>query len=104
MRVSSTEAEGRTGRKRRGREKLLGALSAQKLLLHAPLLLWYVQLEHGTVIKAVHCTIFIWLVKQVTEVRRTGDVDKSKALAFEVFKLLRNSGYGKPDVRDLHQG
>ena len=31
----------------------------------------------------------------VTEVRRTGDVEKSKALLAEVFKLLGNSGYGK---------
>ena len=34
-------------------------------------------------------------MEQVTEARRTGDVDKSKALLAEVFKLLGNSGYGK---------
>ena len=38
--------------------------------------------------------VFDWLVKQVTEARRTGDVEKSKALLAEVFKLLGNSGYG----------
>ena len=39
--------------------------------------------------------IFPWFVEQVTEARRTGDVEKSKALLAEVFKLLGNSGYGK---------
>jgi len=34
-------------------------------------------------------------VEQVTEVRLTGDVDRSKALLAEVFKLLGNSAYGK---------
>ena len=32
---------------------------------------------------------------QVTEARRTGDKEKSKALLAEVFKLLGNGGYGK---------
>ena len=31
----------------------------------------------------------------MTEARRTGDKEKSKALLAEVFKLLGNSGYGK---------
>ena len=39
--------------------------------------------------------IFTWFVEQVTEARRTGDKEKSKALLAEVFKLLGNSGYGK---------
>jgi len=34
-------------------------------------------------------------VEQVTEVRWTGDGDKSKALLAELFKLLGNSAYGK---------
>ncbi|KAK3731210.1 hypothetical protein QZH41_017742 [Actinostola sp. cb2023] len=32
---------------------------------------------------------------QVTEARRQGDVDKEKAILGEIFKLLRNSAYGK---------
>ena len=36
--------------------------------------------------------IFTWFVEQVTEARRTGDKEKSKALLAEVFKLLGNSG------------
>ena len=34
-------------------------------------------------------------MEQVTEACHTGDVDKSKALLAEVFKLLGNSGYRK---------
>ena len=34
-------------------------------------------------------------MEQVTEGRRTGDVDQSKALLADVFKLLGNSAYGK---------
>ena len=86
----------RTGRKRGDGKKLVGALSAEKLLLYTPLLRWYV--EHGAEIKAVYRTIdyqatkiFTWFVEQVTEARRTGDVEKSKALLAEVFKLLGNS-------------
>ena len=90
----------RTGRTRGNEKKLVGALSAEKLLVYAPLLRWYV--DHGALIKAVHRTlddqagkIFPWFVEQVTEAGRTGDVEKSKALLTEVFKLLGNSGYGK---------
>ena len=90
----------RMGRKRGDGKKLVGALSAEKLLVHAPLLRWYV--VHGPVITAVYPTIdytpgkvLHWFVEQVTEARRTGDVEKSKALLAEVFKLLGNSGYGK---------
>ena len=78
----------------------MGTLSAKRILLYAPLLLWYV--NHGAEITKVHRTIdytpkkiFTWFVEQVTEARRTGDVDKSKALLADVFKLLGNSGYGK---------
>jgi len=90
----------RTGRNRGDGKKLVGALSAEKLLVYAPLLRWYV--DHGAVITAVYRTIdytpgkvFDWFVEQVTEARRTGDVEKSKALLAEVFKLLGNSGHGK---------
>lgn len=90
----------RTGGKRGDGKKLVGALSAQKLLLYDPLLRWYA--KYGAVIKAVYRTIdsqatkiFNWFVKQVTEARRTGDVDESKALLAEVFKLLGKSCYGE---------
>ena len=82
------------------RKKLIGTLSAKKILLYAPLLRWYI--EHGAVITNIYRTIdyqpkkiFTWFVDQVTEARCTGDVDKSKALLGDVFKLLGNSAYGK---------
>lgn len=90
----------RTGRKRGDGKKLVGALSAEKLLLYAPLLRCYD--GHGAIIKTIHRTIgyqatkiFTWFVEQVTEVRRTGNTDKSERLMAEVFKLLGNSAYGK---------
>jgi len=59
-------------------------------------------MNHGVVVTKVSRTIdyepgkiFTWFVEQVTEARRTGDVERSKALLAEVFKLLRNSVYGK---------
>ena len=90
-----------TGRKAAEKNrKLMGTLSAQQILLYEPLLQWYI--NHGAVIKRIYRTIdykpkkiFPWFVKEVTEARRTGDVDKSKALLADIFKLLGNSGYGK---------
>ena len=90
----------KTGRKCGKSKKLLGTLAAEKLLVYAPLLDWYI--NHGAVITKVYRTIdytpakiFPWFVEQVTEARRTGDVEKSKALLADIFKLLGNSGYGK---------
>ena len=90
-----------SGRKRfPEQQKLLGALSAQKILLYAPLLEWY--LANGLKVTAVYRTIdyepreiFSWFVNEVADNRRKGDADKDKALLAEVFKLLGNSAYGK---------
>ena len=89
-----------TGRKIGDGKKLVGGLSAQKLLLYEPLLQWYV--SHGAIITAVYSTInyqatkaLKWFVDEVTAARRTGDADKSKALLADIFKLLGNSSYGK---------
>ena len=75
-----------TGRKRGDGKKLVGAFFAERLLVYAPLLLWYV--EHGAVTTKVYRTIeyqpakiFPWFVEQVTEVRRTGDVEKKQGAA-----------------------
>ena len=90
----------RTAWKRGEGKRLVGFLSARKLLLYASLLQWYV--KHGAEITPVHRTIdyqatkaLKWFVDEVTEVRRTGDVDKSKALLADIFKLLGNSSYGE---------
>jgi len=89
-----------TGRNRGDGKKIVGALSAERMLVYTPLLQWYV--NHGAVVTKVYRTIdyrpekiLTWFVEQVTEARNTGDVDKSKALLAEVFKLLGNSAYGK---------
>ena len=80
--------------------KLLGVMSAKKILLYAPLLVWY--LNRGLKLTAVYRTIdyepreiFSWFVNEVANNRRKGDADKDKALLAEVFKLLGNSAYGK---------
>jgi len=90
----------RTGRQHGDGRKLVGALSAERMLVYAPLPRWYV--NHGAVFLKVSRTIdyepgkiFTWFVEQVTEACRTGDTDRSKALLAEVFKLLGNSAYGK---------
>jgi len=90
----------KTGRKRGDGKKLVGLLSTERMLVYTPLLRWYV--NHGAVVTKVSRTInyepekiFTWFVEQVTEACRTGDVDRSKALLAEVFKLLGNSTYGK---------
>ena len=62
----------RISRKRGDGKKLVGPMSAQKLLLYAPVSCWYV--EHGPVIKTVHrmidyqvTKIFTWFEEQVTK-------------------------------------
>ena len=81
-------------------KKLLGVLSAKKMLIYALLLQWY--LNRGLKITAVYRTInymrkkiFNWFVQEVANNRRAGNADKEKALLAEVFKLLGNSAYGK---------
>ena len=81
-------------------QKLVGALSAQKILLFALLLKWY--LHQGLKITAVHRTIdyvskkiSTWFVDKVTENRRKGDQNPKQTLLAEVFKRLVNSSYGK---------
>lgn len=88
-----------TGWTRGKGRKLMGALSAERMLVYAPLLQWYV--DHRAVITTVHRkinyqlkNIFLWFVEQVTVARRTEDADKSKAL-LAIFRLLGNSAYGK---------
>ena len=83
--------------------KLTASLSAKKILLYAPILRWYIY--HGLKITALHRLIsydskriFTWrriFVEKVTEARRTGDVEKDKALLTDVYKLLGNNAYGK---------
>ena len=89
-----------TKRNRGNGKKLVGSLAAKRILLYAPLLEWY--LDHGAIISNVFRTIdyeprkiFTWFVQEVTEARRTGDIEESKAIFADIFKLLVNSAYGK---------
>ena len=93
-----------TSRKRGNGKKLVGALSAEKLLVYAPLLCWYV--EHGAIIKAVYRTInyqvtnfFNWFVKQVMEARCTGDVEKSKKYLLMSSNFWVTAGTGSSSKR-----
>ena len=77
-------------------KKLLGVLKAQKVLQYAPLLQWHQ--EHGLEITTIHHTIdyipqkiFNWLVQEVANMQRKGDVEAEKALLTEIYKLLGNS-------------
>ena len=90
----------KTNRNRGNGKKLVGSLEAKRILLYAPLLEWY--LDHGALIRNVFRTIdyqprkiFTWFVEEVTEARRSGDVEESKAIFADIFKLLGNSAYGK---------
>lgn len=81
-------------------KKLCATLSAEKMLIYAPLLEWY--LDHGAEIKNVYRTIdyepkkvFSWFVEEVTKARRSGDEEEKKAIIADLFKLLGNSAYGK---------
>ena len=77
---------------RRG-EKIGKDVVNPKLLLYVSLLRWHVEDEEVIKFKAIYCKIddyqgtkiFTWFVEQVTEARRIGDVDKSKALLAKVF-------------------
>ena len=89
-----------TKRNRGNGKKLVGSLAAKRILLYAPLLEWY--LDHGAIISNVFRTIdyeprkiFTWFVQEVTEARRTGDIEESKTIFADIFKLLGNSAYGK---------
>lgn len=71
--------------------KLMASLSAEIILLYAPLLEWLV--DHGLKIKAIYRSIdyepkqiFGWFVDKVTEARMAGDADKDKALLVDIFK------------------
>ena len=90
----------RTGRKLSTGNLLISALEARKVLLYQPLIKFY--LKKGLFISKVHSylkydkgTMFDWFPEIVAKYRRQGDVDKSKALLGDMYKLLGNSSYGK---------
>ncbi|KAJ8307835.1 hypothetical protein KUTeg_014618 [Tegillarca granosa] len=81
------------------RKLLVGGIRARKILLATPLLKWY--LEHGLQVTKVYQTVefqkqtcFRQFVKDVTNARRVGDIDKFKTIIADTRKLEGNSAYG----------
>ena len=82
------------------RRSLIGSLHGSKILLATPLLKWY--LEHGMKVTKVYQVIeytpepcFRPFGQAVSDARRAGDIDPSKAIIADTMKLVGNSSYGK---------
>lgn len=79
---------------------LIGSMKGEKVLLATPLLKWY--LEHGLEVPKVHQVIeftpqpcFKPFGDAVSEARRTGDADPSKAIVADTMKLVSCLNTGK---------
>ena len=75
------------------RRMLVGGMKAQKILLATPLLKWYV--EHGMVVTRVYQGVeytakpcFSEFANTVTNSRRDGDADPTKAILADTSKLI----------------
>ena len=75
------------------RRSLIGSLKGEKILLATPLLKWY--LEHGLEVTKVHQVVeftpepcFQPFGDAVSDARRAGDVDPSKAIIADTMKLV----------------
>ena len=84
----------------RPRRSLIGSMVGEKILLATPLLKWY--LEHGLEVTRVYQVIeyppkpcFKPFGDAVSNARRAGDADPSKAIIADTMKLVGNSSYGK---------
>ncbi|POM58373.1 Hypothetical protein PHPALM_36980 [Phytophthora palmivora] len=89
---------GKKENKKAGR-KLFGSYFGKQILIYSPLLKWY--LAHGMVATKVHTFVkchtarpFKKFGEKVSDARRAGDADKSKAVLAEAMKLVGNSPYG----------
>jgi len=93
---------------KRPRRSLISSFYAKKAMFTSLLLQWY--LKHGLVITKIYQIVqytpqacFQNFVDQVTEARRSADVDPNKAIIASAFKLLGNSAYGRSLMRkDKH--
>ncbi|RAW23001.1 hypothetical protein PC110_g20562 [Phytophthora cactorum] len=79
---------------------LIGSYFGEKVLIYAPMLKWY--LSHGmeitktySFIKASSHKAFAPFMEAVSNARREGDSDKSKAMIGEMMKLVGNSAFGR---------
>ena len=84
----------------RPRRHLIGSMVGEKILLATSLLKWY--LEHGLEVTRVYQVIeytpkpcFKPFGDAVSNARRAGDADPSKAIIADTMKLVGNSSYGK---------
>ena len=75
------------------RRSLIGSMKGEKILLATPLLKWY--LEHGLEVTKVHQVIeftpepcFKPFGDAVSDARRAGDADPSKAIIADTMKLV----------------
>ena len=85
---------------KRPRRSLIGSMMGEKILYATPLLKWY--LEHGLEVTRVYQVIeytpkpcFKPFGDAVSNARRAGDADPSKAIIADTMKLVGNSSYGK---------
>ena len=85
---------------KRPRWSLIGSMMGEKILLATPLLKWY--LEHGLEVTRIYQVIeytpkpcFKPFGDAVSNARRAGDADPSKAIIAVTMKLVGNSSYGK---------
>ena len=81
------------------RRLLVGGMRARQLLIATPLLRWYI--NHGLEVTKIYQTVeynpqkcFRNFVRDVSDARRQGDVDPSKAILADTRKLEGNSAYG----------
>ncbi|KAG4232249.1 hypothetical protein PC116_g19506 [Phytophthora cactorum] len=92
--------QSRTSNRSKPARKLIGSYFGEKILIYTPLLKWY--LSHGMEITKTYCFIkasshkaFAPFMEAVSNTRREGDVDKSKAMIAEMMKLVGNSAFGR---------
>ena len=81
-------------------KSLIGSYTGEKIMLATPLLQWYI--EHGLVVTKIYQTVefqpqacFQKFADDVSNARRSGDVDLTLFIIAETMKLLGNSAYGK---------
>ena len=82
------------------RRSLIGSMEGEKILLATPLLKWY--LEHGLEVIKVHQVVeftpkscFKSFGDAVSDARRAGDADPSKAIIADTMKLVSSLNIGK---------
>jgi len=86
------------------RKSLIGSYFGKKLLLTTPLLHWYI--KHGLKITHIYqvieyekSTCFFAFGEDVADARRTGDIDFTKAILADTFKLLGILLYKKNKIK-----